>query len=344
MRNGSGPRKFLPLSEAVASRADFGVASEYALNYLNLNQDRLLHENDPRCAQVSSRRMIDVFNEWLQEVSPGAKLQLETVPAADALIAGFSFDRPGDIPTRRFRATNVGFGLSSTLPVILALLAESRTLCLIENPEAHLHPHAQTKLAELAVRASLAGVQVIVETHSDHFMDGVRISVRNGLTSPDNTAIHYFERAGRETVVRSPEIDDDGGSQIGPSVSLTNTKKTWRNFLPPKSNVREMVLNHASLSAPDRHKALTWLKDLAIGMTQLRRVAQSSLRTHLPIHEIKISSNLSLFDAYIELKRGGAREESAFLMRLTAKFPLESEILPGSKRSISGVRGTKGAL
>ena len=98
--------------------------------------------------------------------------------------------------------------------------------------------------------------------------------------------------------------------------------------MPPNTDMREMVLNHASLRSPDPHTALCWLKDLAIGMTQLRRIAQSSLRTHLPVHEIRIAPNLSLFDAYIALKRSGAREESVFLMRLTAKYPLESEIEP----------------
>ena len=144
-------------------------------------------EGDPRCFDLPEHRehsLMAVVNHWLQGVTPGVRVELETVPAADSLIAGFSFDRSGDVATRRFRATNVGFGLSYTLPVILALLAESGTLCLIENPEAHLHPRGQTKLAELAVRASIAGIQVIVETHSDHFMDGVRIAVRDGLISP----------------------------------------------------------------------------------------------------------------------------------------------------------------
>ena len=89
-----------------------------------------------------------------------------------------------------------------------------------------------------------------------------------------------------------------------------------------------MVLNHASLGAPDHHTALSWLKDLAIGMTQLRRIAESSLRTRLPIHEIKITPNLSLYNAYIALRRSGAREESAFLMRLSTKYPLDIEIEP----------------
>ena len=233
-----GPRKSYPLSETLARRADFGIASEYALNYLNLHQNELLPSDDSRCSGLPDNRkhrLVDVVNHWLQGVTPGAHLELDTVPAADALIAGFSFDRPGDVPTRSFRATNVGFGLSYTLPVILALLAEPGTLCLIENPEAHLHPRGQTKLAELAVRASLADVQVIVETHSDHFMDGVRIAVRDGLISPDKTAIHYFERPDGETVVTSPQIDDDGRLSTWPVGFFDQHEENLAKLLAPRN-------------------------------------------------------------------------------------------------------------
>ncbi|MDE0183903.1 MAG: DUF3696 domain-containing protein [Candidatus Poribacteria bacterium] len=229
-----GPQKSYPLSETMAQRAEFGLGSEYALNYLNMKKDELLAEDDLRCVESHSRRMIDVVDEWLQEISPGAHLQLETVRAADALIAGFSFDRPGDVASRRFRATNVGFGLSYTLPVIIALLSDSGTLCLIENPEAHLHPRGQTKLAELAVRASLSDVQVIVETHSDHFMDGVRIAVRDGLISPDKTAIHYFERPEGETVVTSPQIDEDGRLSTWPAGFFDQHEENLEKLLAPK--------------------------------------------------------------------------------------------------------------
>ena len=110
----------------------------------------------------------------------------------------------------KHNATNVGFGLSYTLPVIVALLMPGGFMCMIENPEAHLHPGAQSKMAELAAHAAKAGVQVMVETHSDHFIDGVRIAVREGILTPDDVAIHYFERQGNESVVRSPVIDSDG--------------------------------------------------------------------------------------------------------------------------------------
>ena len=230
-----GPRKSYPLSESLASRGDFGTSSEYALNFLNLHQNDRLPVEDPRCLYRRSHRLIEVVNLWLQEVTPGARLQFETIQAADALIAGFSFERPGDVPTRRYRATNVGFGLSYTLPVLLALLSNVGTLCLIENPEAHLHPRGQTVLAELAARASLAGVQVIVETHSDHFMDGVRIAVRDRLVSPDAVGFHYFERVDGATVVSSPRVDADGRLSTWPPGFFDQHEENLAKLLAPRA-------------------------------------------------------------------------------------------------------------
>ena len=231
-----GPKKFYPLSEAAARRVDFGVGCEYALNYLISNRNMKMSDGDSRCfglPRQGEHSLMAVVNHWLQGITPGAHLELDPVAAADALIARYSFDRPRDIATRSFRATNVGFGLSYTLPVILALLAEPGTLCLIENPEAHLHPRGQTKLAELTVRASLADVQVIVETHSDHFMDGVRIAVRDGLISPDKTAIHYFERPDGETVVTSPKIDEDGRLSNWPAGFFDQHEENLERLLAP---------------------------------------------------------------------------------------------------------------
>lgn len=229
-----GPRKSYPLSDMMTRRGDFGASSEYAWNYLNHYQNDRMNDDDPRCVG-GGRRLIDVVDQWLQDVSPGAHLQLEAVVAADAIIAGFSFDRLGDVRTRRYRATNVGFGLSYVLPVVLALLSPPGTLCLIENPESHLHPRGQTKLAELAVHAAQAGVQVFVETHSDHFMDGVRIAVRDGLIEPEETAFHYFERDGGKTVVSSPQLDADGRLSEWPAGFFDQHEENLMRLVAPRS-------------------------------------------------------------------------------------------------------------
>ena len=230
-----GPRKSYPLAEILARHGDFGASGEYAWNYLSVRQNDPLADDDPRGAGSAGRRLIDIVDYWLQEVSPGAHLRLRAVSDADTVIARFTFDRDHDTATRPYRATNVGFGLSYVLPVVLALLSEPGTLCLIENPEAHLHPRGQTKLAELAARAASAGVQVFAETHSDHFLDGVRLAVRDGLIAPDQTAIHYFERHDGRAIVTSPEIDADGFLPHWPNGFFDQRDDNLARLLAPRS-------------------------------------------------------------------------------------------------------------
>ena len=206
-----GPRKWYVHSESMARQGMIGSRGEFVMNYLS-GHAGALKRDDPRLRGTDGEgRSLAVINRWLKVVSPGARLTIEDpIVQADALVAGFSFDRRGDIASRSYRTTNVGFGLSYVLPVLTALLARPGSLCLIENPEAHLHPNGQTQLAELFAQAASAGVQVIVETHSDHFLDGVRIAVRNGQLKPNQVAIHYFEREGVSTSATSPKIQHDG--------------------------------------------------------------------------------------------------------------------------------------
>ena len=230
-----GPRKSYSHSETLARHGDLGSRGEYALNFLSERGDERLPAGDPRLEQATGQRVLDAIDHWVGEISPGARLLFDQVVEADALLAGFSFDREGDVATRRFRATNVGFGLSYTLPVLTALLAKEGTLCLIENPEAHLHPRGQTQVADLAVRAALAGVQVIVETHSDHFLDGVRIAVRDGLLPPQDVAIHYFERRGGRSTVTSPEVDAEGRLSAWPAGFFDQHEDNLARLLAPRS-------------------------------------------------------------------------------------------------------------
>ena len=112
-----GPRKFYDRSEVFARHGNLGSRGEYAWNHLYARQSEIMASADPRCPELSTgRRMLDVVDHWLQEITPGAHVGLSAVQNADSVIAGFSFDRPGDVASRRYRTTNVGFGLSYTLP------------------------------------------------------------------------------------------------------------------------------------------------------------------------------------------------------------------------------------
>jgi len=148
----------------------------------------------------------------------------------------FNFERAG-LTTRDYRPTNVGFGLSYTLPVLVALLGMNPGgLLLIENPEAHLHPHGQAKVGELIARAAEAGIQVILETHSDHVLNGIRIAVKNGIIAPEKVALHYFQRADDDSLstgveVVSPEIDADGRIDDWPEGFFDEYGKALRSLL-----------------------------------------------------------------------------------------------------------------
>ena len=206
----TGPRTSYPYSSETTRSLDLGYGGELTWNYLYHNQWQIFSDKDIRRIGGGAQTLIDEVNQWLHCICPGARIELDRIDVANLISAEFTFHSSGGQAPRSYRPANVGFGLSYTLPVIVALLMPIGSLCMIENPEAHLHPQGQTKMAELAARAAKAGMQVMVETHSDHFIDGIRIAVREGILSPDDVAIHYFERQGNESVVRSPVIDSDG--------------------------------------------------------------------------------------------------------------------------------------
>ena len=63
---------------------------------------------------------------------------------------------------------------------------------MVENPEAHLHPSAQAAMGEFLAISAASGIQVILETHSDHVLNGIRRAVKKGLITHHDVAIHFF--------------------------------------------------------------------------------------------------------------------------------------------------------
>lgn len=105
-----------------------------------------------------------------------------------------------------YMPVNVGFGYSYILPIILTgLFAEENSIIIIENPEAHLHPSAQSRLVNFLVDCSKEkNLQVFLETHSDHVINGLRISVKNKKIDRKEASIIHF---GRDNDLSSdPEI------------------------------------------------------------------------------------------------------------------------------------------
>ena len=107
---------------------------------------------------------------------------------------------------------DVGFGVSQTLPVLVALLAASPgQIVYIEQPEIHLHPRAQRALATIFSEAAKRGVIVIVETHSALLLRGIQTLVAKDELPPELIKLHWLQRdTSGATTVTSADLDNTG--------------------------------------------------------------------------------------------------------------------------------------
>ncbi len=188
---------------------------EYAVHYLSFYgkkmhclQPLLIGEDDTLEAQVQN---------WMQYISPRININIEPIGADFKL--NYKFSREGQPVTDEMSAVNVGYGVTYVLPILVAILsAVPGSLILIENPEAHIHPRAQAELMKLIMRAVKAGIQIIIETHSDHIMNGALVAIAEKPENIECVKAYYFERddASHTSIPRMLEILKDGRIQNPP--------------------------------------------------------------------------------------------------------------------------------
>ena len=143
---------------------------------------------------------------------------------------GRGHGNPFQVETRKFgrklkgasrNLIDVGYGVSQILPIITELLRkDSPSMFLLQQPEVHLHPSAQAALGSLFCNIVAEGErQVIVETHSDHLLDRVRMEVRGGETGiePEDVSILYFEQSELDVNIYSIRLDENGNVLDAPS-------------------------------------------------------------------------------------------------------------------------------
>lgn len=205
-----GPRDAYQLQDPSATQV-VGSRGENAVGLLHLRRDAQVlrgvsMESDPPTLlkQVEAR---------MRQFFPGLSLQVQQIPQTSIVTLGLRTSDATDF----HRPVNVGFGVTQVLPIIVAALsANLGDLLLVENPEVHLHPAGQALMGRFLAEVGAGGIQVLVETHSDHVLNGIRRAVRAGLIGPDSVAIHFFRPR-----------DADGVQVTSPIVDATGTIDRW---------------------------------------------------------------------------------------------------------------------
>lgn len=151
-------------------------------------------------------------NFWLDKIFNGAKYEIKEV--VDTNLLTFFVSPDGSF--NYHKPTNVGYGFSYILPILVSgLISKPGEIMIIENPEAHLHPYAQSIIAKFLTLVALKGVQVIIESHSEHILNGLRISVFEDVISSEDLNVLYFDRDGQDPFIKI-EMNDDGGIRNWP--------------------------------------------------------------------------------------------------------------------------------
>jgi predicted ATPase len=119
-----------------------------------------------------------LVNKWLDYIIGGTEIQTSDI--ADISKKTIKIKNQGEF----YVPTATGFGISYVLPIIVQGLISALTkqILVIENPEVHLHPKSQSRIGQFLAQVALNTVQVIVETHSEHVINGARII----MGTPDN--------------------------------------------------------------------------------------------------------------------------------------------------------------
>ncbi len=200
-----GPKEYYSVDDTqniqvVGASGENAVSILYAKGDETVIPEITLNTAPPTLFQQVQARM--------QEFFPNCEISVTKINEIDAVTLGVRSSPDTDF----HRPMHVGFGITQVLPIVVAALSANKNdLLLIENPEVHLHPAGQSLMGEFLSAAANAGVQIIVESHSDHILNGIRRSVKSKKINNEDVVLHYFQqRSSPNPQVISPSLSEDG--------------------------------------------------------------------------------------------------------------------------------------
>lgn len=165
--------------------------------------------------------------EWLNVMIPGTKMRYSV--DVEKNITTLMLQNQGEF----YLPIATGFGITYVLPIIVQALVASMiqdSVLIVENPEAHLHPLSQSRLGKFLALIAVNGVQVILETHSEHIIDGCRIQMAKEKQC-ENMKILFFEKKDNNSICHNINIQDNGELEEWPTGFFDQKRADLRELL-----------------------------------------------------------------------------------------------------------------
>lgn len=226
----------------VVNQRNIGNQGHYTAHFLEVYGgtaiafDNMLHtdsniEDQITQTTIVKRTLLDQVNFWMGEISKGVNIVVTPI-SSDYVLLEYQYKQRNLGYTNRFKPENVGFGITYGLPIVVALLAaKPGELIIIENPESDIHPRGQAELGKLIALAAMNDVQLIIETHSDHILNGIRVAIKENPRLKDRTLLYYFDKVvtDREQYSKVTNIEIDNKGEL--SEYPKNLLEEWSNQL-----------------------------------------------------------------------------------------------------------------
>lgn len=202
-----GPRQALSMGPSL--NLEVGYKGDYTSHAL-FRADRTNQKvHDSLRIQKDSTRFSRQVEAWMSLIFPDLQLDYKVIEEVNMVSMTYKDET---LDTEFFPAPNNGFGISYTLPIIVAgliLSSKENGALVIENPEAHLHPLGQSRMGRFLAAISLAGVQVIIETHSEHIINGARIEVAKNNKAKD-FIVNFLDKEDKGVTIKELEVNEFG--------------------------------------------------------------------------------------------------------------------------------------
>jgi Uncharacterized conserved protein len=205
-----GPRDQLQVTGEDSRWLGVGEQGQYTAQVLATEESTIVREplRHPSTADHNVTTLRTQVESWVGDIIRPIRIEARWPVGLSASIIRFTEDGWLGEP---IRPTNMGFGFSYTLPIIVAgLLMPVDGLLIVENPEAHLHPSGQSRLGRFLARVAGSGAQVVLETHSDHVLNGIRLGIATDHVLPHGDAIIHFFGAGEAGQPTSLDVTENG--------------------------------------------------------------------------------------------------------------------------------------